>query len=329
MQQNKQVITKQVEIIKSTLEPFVSKIDDYALIDFPDHSNVGDSAIWLGEVKVLKELYGKNPVYVSTINSFDKNKLTSKLTHGIIYIHGGGNFGDVWRSHQDFREMVIKSFPNVTIIQLPQSIKFYNENYLKQSIKNINAHNNFHLLVRDQQSYQLASSKFDCNVKLCPDSAFCIGSLNELGNQKYETVMLMRTDSERNEGVQFNDLNIDDKKNFVCDWLDESKLFKYQTFFLALYYYIFINYMSAIKLSYYNAKAQLRLNRGVKDLSKGKIVVTDRLHAHIISVLLNKANYVLDNNYGKVSGYIQQWTSEYPKTKVLKSTKEIISLLSN
>ena len=43
-------------------------------------------------------------------------------------------------------------------------------------------------------------------------------------------------------------------------------------------------------------------------LARGKVVVTDRLHGHILSVLMNKPNVILDNSYGKVFNYHAAWT---------------------
>ena len=41
-----------------------------ALGDVPDHSNVGDSAIWLGEMTHLRQR-GRLPAYYSAIADFD------------------------------------------------------------------------------------------------------------------------------------------------------------------------------------------------------------------------------------------------------------------
>ena len=43
---------------------------------------------------------------------------------GPIFIHGGGNFGDLWAAHQEFRERVLERFPDRQIIQFPQSIHY-------------------------------------------------------------------------------------------------------------------------------------------------------------------------------------------------------------
>ena len=50
------------------------------------------------------------------------------------------------------------------------------------------------------------------------------------------------------------------------------------------------------------------LSRGLDLLSAGRVVVTDRLHAHILCLLLGIPHVVLDNSYGKVHGFLDTWT---------------------
>jgi pyruvyl transferase EpsO len=38
------------------------------------------------------------------------------------------------------------------------------------------------------------------------------------------------------------------------------------------------------------------------------VVITDRLHAHILSLLLGIPHAVLDNSYGKVGRFLAAWT---------------------
>ncbi|TIO38875.1 MAG: exopolysaccharide biosynthesis protein, partial [Mesorhizobium sp.] len=96
---------------------------------------------------------------------------------GPIFIHGGGNFGDLWITHQDFRERVLEQFPNRRIIQFPQSIHYKSQERRERSARIIGGHKNFVLLVRDEESKAFAEKHFDCEVRLCPDMAFCIGAL--------------------------------------------------------------------------------------------------------------------------------------------------------
>jgi pyruvyl transferase EpsO len=43
-------------------------------------------------------------------------------------------------------------------------------------------------------------------------------------------------------------------------------------------------------------------------LSAGRVVVTDRLHAHLLSLLLAIPHAVLDNTYGKLGRFLDAWT---------------------
>ena len=51
-----------------------------------------------------------------------------------------------------------------------------------------------------------------------------------------------------------------------------------------------------------------RLRAAFKFLSRGKVIISDRLHAHILSVLLGKPNVMLDNSYKKVTSFHNTWT---------------------
>lgn len=50
-------------------------------------------------------------------------------------------------------------------------------------------------------------------------------------------------------------------------------------------------------------------------LGRSRVVITDRLHAHILSTLLGRSNVVLDNNYGKISNFIEAWTKDFPASQ--------------
>ena len=93
----------------------------FALVDFPDHANVGDSAIWLGTTAFFRRQHAVEPRYVASIAAFSPAALRRAHPEGPILIHGGGNFGDLWPRHQAFRERLLETFPDRLIVQLPQS----------------------------------------------------------------------------------------------------------------------------------------------------------------------------------------------------------------
>ena len=47
-------------------------------------------------------------------------------------------------------------------------------------------------------------------------------------------------------------------------------------------------------------------------LSAGRVVLTDRLHAVILSCLLGRPMVALDNNYGKIGSFVDTWLTDWP-----------------
>ena len=74
-----------------------------------------------------------------------------------------------------------------------------------------------------------------------------------------------------------------------------------------------------IKYTSYN-----RFMDGLKFLSRGKVVVSDRLHAHILSVMLNKPHVMLDNSYKKVSSYHTTWTPSVDNALLASNTTDAL-----
>lgn len=326
MSRNEAVITAQITRLKEVIGKIIPAGTEYALVDFPDHSNVGDSAIWLGEIKLLSQLTGHTPSYVSTVETFNADELVRALPSGPILIHGGGNFGDIWRKHQDFREMILTKFKDRLIVQLPQSIKFHDESAINECTSVIAAHPRFHLLVRDQQSLEFSQHHFTCPTELVPDAALALGALNRPAKPHHEVFMLLRTDSER---ASYDRSPFDAVNGVSADWLDEPSGFRNASKRIAMIKALFKGAWSPEQrqLAFYQQLATGRLNRGLRMLSSGKHVITDRLHAHILSTLLDIPHVALDNNYGKVSGYINAWTKTYPGIQVATTAQEALEKL--
>ena len=193
---NLDVIARLQGAIHDCLKDYVSDDEPLAILDFPDIRNCGDSAIWLGEMAYLQDRYGKRPAYVSRIDDFSPEDLERIMPTGPIFIHGGGNFGDIWAAHQDFRERVLERFPERQIIQFPQSIHYKSKERVEQSARAIGGHKNFVLLVRDEESKEFAQKHFDCQVRLCPDMAFSIGALQPAASE-FPVLAMLRADLEK------------------------------------------------------------------------------------------------------------------------------------
>ena len=61
---------------------------------------------------------------------------------------------------------------------------------------------------------------------------------------------------------------------------------------------------------------------GFNFLTRGELVILDRLHGHILSVMLGMPSILIDNNVGKLSKYRNAWTSTCQLVKVASSAEE-------
>lgn len=274
----------------------------HALLDFPDHANVGDSAIWVGEVAYLRRNLGRPAAYAAT-QDVDWARLDRVAQGGAILLHGGGNFGDVWPVHQEFREAVIARYPAARIVQMPQSIHYADSDAIERTARAIARHKAFTLLVRDHESLELASSRFDCDVRLCPDMAFCMGPQRRPSAPTHDVLMLLRTDHEARPTGR---APLAPPAGWtVDDWLDDGPSFearvKLRTRLRKLRHGELPLVANARNRSHFlDVRAEHRVARGLAMLSRARFIVTDRLHVHILATLLGVPHVILDNSYGKI-----------------------------
>ncbi len=165
------------------------------LLDFPNHGNVGDSAIWQGEMAWLRQTIGAS-CFVSEIANYSNVQLRGVLRHrGTILLHGGGNLGDLWPTHQVFRERILDEFPDRRVVQLPQSMLFESDRALASARQAFGRHKRFSLLVREKRSFDIARREFQCDVRLCPDMAFALPPVPRPAPSR-DVLVLARTDKE-------------------------------------------------------------------------------------------------------------------------------------
>lgn len=293
------LIHKLQNVIHSCIAEYMSG-EPFALVDFPDYRNVGDSAIWLGEIEYFRSNFRAKPAYVSALTDFSPEELNAAVPSGPIFVHGGGNFGDVWGGHQDLRERILERWPDRLVVQLPQSIHYSSKERAEQTARVIAKHKNFVLLVRDVESKEFAERHFDCVVRLCPDMAFSIGPIEPMGPVKFPVLAMLRTDVERAGSHDFSahpDIPVE-------DWITEPRTRMRAVKALALAGAAATFQFDRLKAAKFDAAANERLRRGIRQLSRANAIITDRLHVHIISLLLGRPHATLDNSYGKVGRFM-------------------------
>lgn len=298
--------------IRATLDTIVRGRSECALVDFPDHPNVGDSAIWLGEVAWLAAA-GIRITYRCHAQSYNRQRLAASSRDAAIFVSGGGNLGDIWTRHQWLRETVIRDFPDRPIIQFPQSIHFRDPDNLRRARAVFNGHPDLVLLLRDEASLQFARREFRATSILCPDMALFIGPLGRPRPPDIDVFWLRRVD--REAVPQDRDSNVE--TGLVAgDWLDSPRPLiarvREAVQPLVNHHPRRLHAVGHVLESSYDGQARKRVAFGCSLLSQGKVVITDRLHGHILSLLLGIPHVILDNSYGKVRGFFEAWTEGTP-----------------
>ena len=233
---------------------------------------------------------------------------------GVVLLHGGGNLGDLWPTYQAFRERVVESHHDRRIIQLPQTASFSSQAALSRTAAAFRAHPDLTIMVRDRASEELATKAFQgCRILAAPDSAFALGPL-EAPEPTGEVLVLMRTDRERVERAAGSLATV--------DWPTRSgndlRTWRYRLS-RALGYPAKRSSAAAYALDrplrrVFASLAEERFAVVPELLGSPSVVVTDRLHGHILSLLVGRPQVLLEDRGGKVRGFVERWTADSPIT---------------
>ena len=176
----------------------------YAITPPPSFRNIGDHAQSVAIKKWLKDNFedyfvlefdkGEIYKYISSIKKIVNEK-------DLIFLQSGGNLGDRGLWSENARRLVIKNFPKNRIISLPQTIFFSNTKKGKEELEitmNIyKRHRDLTIMARDKYSFKLAKEYFPkCKTMTCPDFVLYLVSYTR-GNSERENILLcLRNDPE-------------------------------------------------------------------------------------------------------------------------------------
>lgn len=308
------------EIIYANLDPLID--EDYSLLDFPNHPNIGDSLIWAGELEYLKRVKFKC-LYAGSHIFFDEKKIQKS---NLILFHGGGNFGDLWHGPQDLRRYIIKKYPNKKIIILPQTVHYIDSNLFEKDLAILNKHKNLTICVRDFKSFETLSPNLS-NVKvlLLPDMAFCLDFECYINSEKKGKMLFLK----RKDKELLNTNYTTKIENYLplttYDWptlergLIKNTLLRIVNrsskalFKIPLFRFF---YHPLTGLSNHN-RVENNIKIGIDFINTYDEIYATRLHGLILSVLLDKKVHLFDNSYGKNSSFFNTWMKGFKNVSLI------------
>ena len=274
------------------------------LVDTPIHENLGDSFIWLGQEMAMSKLgitidasctsdrctplttprNGSTPIILDNVT----------ISNQIILAHGGGNFGDLYPWSNELRLHIMQNFPENMIILFPQSIYYKNESIAIEDASKYKEYKNLHLMARSRRSKEILDTIFHENAHryLLPDSALLIGSIEPLCTPTKDVLFLKRTDDE--SIVENVDLLKQSGLHYETkDWFtDEQSKMDFNIYYSK-------NPSNEARLPKY------RLDYSNRLFCQYRVILTDRLHATILALLMDKPVVALENNYGKIGSVLE------------------------
>ena len=302
-----------------------------ALAGYPDHWNVGDAAIWWGTRRILNAI-GVSVDYACDPWSYKPAALRTAVPEGPILILGGGNLGDAYRHEQSLRERILVDFPERRIIQLPQSIWFASPKRA-EALADLLVHaGEVTLLLRDATSLAFAREKFCCDSALCPDAAVALDMADTGRPADVPLFALWRTDTEAGEawGAGGGDLVVE-------DWTTPGpEVGLMSTAAMGFKEWVgdpppeIGSCPSRRRMAWrhlpwlWDHLAEERTLRGCRLLSRGRVVLTDRLHAHLLCTLMRKPHVVCDSANGKIFAYRDTWRIDDPLVRFASSRAEAV-----
>ena len=259
-------------------------------LDAPSYGNIGDQAIAYSMEKFMKDYFPdyeqiefqeSNVIYY--INWLKQNI----KQEDVICLTGGGNMGVMYQKYEALRRIIIKEFPNNTILIFPQTISYDNNRYaikeFKKSISIYNNHKKLLLMAREEKSYKIMKENYNkCHVVLCPDIVLYLNYKNIKRKKNNTMGICLRNDKEK-----ANIDNIDKLFNqFSKEKKEISTLCESNT----------INNLSRKSI----------IEEKLAEIASNELIITDRLHGMIFAYITNTPCIALPNSNGKVEG-VYKW----------------------
>ncbi len=313
--------------IDAAIGPLLPSDGEVALLDYPRYSNVGDSFIWLGTQEYLRSRGLKIHPQIHA-RSCDNATLRCMVGDRPIVLQGGGNFGDIHPVHQAFRAEILTTFPRQRIILCPQTFHYQDPARAESDRRIYEGHSDLHLVWRDGVSLQRARQAFPrAQHLLAPDMAFWMmvppvefeprtpGAAVRILYQAHRDtppellydlshVAPLGKATRLDWGEAVGGLNIHKslalrvsalRKLFagVDTWTGSSLL------------------PSAIQrdTAIHYARSCNWLLKAVECYAQFDVMLTNRLHGHMLATLLRKPHVIVDTFYGKLDWYHESWTS--------------------
>lgn len=284
----------------------------------PTHGNLGDHAIAYASKRYLEDNFKEYEIIeldMYEIYKYGKVLKNILTKDDYIFTLGGGNMGNLYHQEEWTRRFIIKTFKNVKIISLPQTINFTKdkkgEKEFNKTKSIYNKNKNLTVIAREQKSFEIMKNAFNnANVIINPDIVFYLENMKLYEGLERNNIMIcLRKDKEGYISLEKREEIINSIKN------------KYEHVIVA---------DTVINKNVNKNTREFELKTLWKQFYQSKVVVTDRLHGMIFAVITQTPCIVIRNTDHKITGSYE-WIKELEYIKLIDdiSIQNIDNILKN
>lgn len=264
------------------------------LFGCPNHSNMGDQTQTLCIISWIKQNYPGFKVITFRLPEVT-NGLLSLIVRTIcqddkIVCHSGYHMTDLYHE-QDVYCKLVQLFPERPIWIFPQTINFKEEANLKKTAGIMNNHGHVTLMARDEISYATAQKYFTgCKLLLYPDIVTSLIGTKLFSNKREGVLFCVRNDIEafyKKEDIQGLEKRFDGIHTEETD--------------------------TTLKMPFREIirNRERVLNQVLDYYSHFKIIITDRYHGTIFSLIAGTPVVVLKTSDHKLSSGVKWFPEEF------------------
>ena len=271
-----------------------------------DYGNIGDIAITAAQRRFLASYAGHPHVVevpISKTRIFLHSIRKQSTPSDLVTVIGGGNMGSLYSDIEALRQLVIRSFPRNRIVCFPQTLDWEDSPESAKAIERIvdiySGHGDLHVFAREAVSRDklrdLFSAHDSVRVGYAPDVVLS-ATATDLGadadTSRDGILLCMRGDRER--------AVTEEQRQALGAALARTGLEVEVT----------DTHAGGSGLSEDQCRSLLRDK--VDQFRSARLVVTDRLHGMIMSVVAGTPCLVLPNSNHKIRQTYTDWLSDHP-----------------
>lgn len=270
------------------------------LLNVPSHGNLGDHLLSVAEKKFFADHFSQfELVLVSSSDLYYSIRIALRnvKSDDILCITGGGFLGSLYQEEGRFFK-ILGMFPDNKVVVLPQTIYYENtvrgQKMLQRATKLYARHKHLYVVARDRRSYDLLNTVLmkdrKDRVAYTPDIALYLKFSGQYDRKGI--LWCLRTDDEKNS---INEVIIQQLQSELSVLRVSQK-----------HTDTYVNYSIPIE------REDVEVSNKIQEISRARVVITDRLHGMIYAVITSTPVIAMDNVNGKVRQVYEQWIKHVP-----------------